>query len=83
MQKINQVICLIVILMLVVTNCLAENAVNPAEIDDHLHHLINKRQSVRCANRPGSCLHACRHDPGACIPHNSCCNRACGCSGGK
>jgi hypothetical protein len=48
MQKISQLICLIIFFIVVATNCMARKIVNQAEVADRLHHLIKKRRSNSC-----------------------------------
>ncbi len=48
MQKISQLICLIVVLILVATISMARTVVNQAGADEGAHHLINKLQNTRC-----------------------------------
>jgi hypothetical protein len=72
MQKISQNICLIVLLVLVATSCMAQAAaIQDAVGGDVLHHLIHKRCSSdtdNCClgnllgytytlNAPGNCCH--------------------------
>jgi hypothetical protein len=50
MQKLSQLICLVV-LVLVAATCMARTVVNRAGVDDHLHHLINKDEGpIECGN---------------------------------
>jgi hypothetical protein len=48
MQKISQLICLILFFVLVATTGMAQKIVNQAEVADRLHHLIKKRSSHAC-----------------------------------
>ncbi len=69
MQKISQLICLIVFLVFVATNCMARTVENQAGIDDGLHRLIKKRQTDLGGCRPCDC-HRADHN---CCPCPDCC----------
>jgi hypothetical protein len=62
MQKISQLVCFIVFLILMATSCMARAAMNQAEVDERLHHVINKR----------SCSNDCYNDCAPrCSPYDS------------
>jgi len=68
MQKISQLICLIVFLVLVATSCMAQAVENQAEVDGRLHHLIKKRQNdCNCILPPLSPARTCP-TPGGDLP---------------
>ena len=61
MQKIGQWMYLIILLMLMATNCMARSVMDEAEVDDHPDRLIKKLEDTYCTT---ATIHdyACHHD---------------------
>ncbi len=69
MQKISQIVCLLVLLVLVATSCMAQEVDQAGEDNNLVAHLVNKRQSG-CAGCP-SC--GCPSFLGCIFCGGSCC----------